>query len=168
MAEESRDREQSRKDCLRKCGSLLSQRDYTCARLREKLLAAGFEEEIIAEAVESLIEVHYLDDRRYARSFIEAHWEDRSRMRIRADLENRGVPSEIISEVLQEESEERGMEAEIRQIRKLMVKRGFDPASATWEERCRMQAFLHRKGYGASSVRSAMNVDLLDTDGFSV
>ena len=41
MAEETRSQEQRRKEGLRKCGMLLARRDYTCARLREKLLAAG-------------------------------------------------------------------------------------------------------------------------------
>ena len=73
------------------------------------------------------------------------------------DLEERGVPSETLSEVLREESEERGEEAEIRQIRRLMEKRKFDPENADWDEKRRMQAYLYRKGYGASSVRAAMN-----------
>ena len=42
-------REEKKKECLRKCGTLLAQRDYTCARLREKLLRGGYEEEIADE-----------------------------------------------------------------------------------------------------------------------
>lgn len=163
-----RDREERRKECLRKCGNLLAQRDYTCARLRDKLSNAGYEEDLVAEVIGSLKEAHYLDDRRYAHSFAEAHWEDRSRLRIRADLEGRGVPPQIISEVLEEVTEERGNVAEIRQIRKLMEKRGFDPSTASWEERSRIQAFLYRKGYGSASVRAAMSAELLDSDEYSV
>ena len=149
-------REAKKKECLKKCGALLARRDYTCARLREKLLSGGYEEEIADWALEKLKEAHYLDDERYARNFIQAHWEDRSKLRIRTDLEERGVPSDILSEVLREESEERGEEAEIRQIRKLMEKRGFDPENAEWEEKRKMQAYLYRKGYTSSSVRAAM------------
>ena len=149
-------REAKKKECLKKCGALLARRDYTCARLREKLLSGGYEEEIADWALEKLKEAHYLDDERYARNFIQAHWEDRSKLRIRTDLEERGVPSDILSEVLREESEERGEEAEIRQIRKLMEKRRFDPENAEWEEKRKMQAYLYRKGYTSSSVRAAM------------
>ena len=149
-------REAKKKECLKKCGALLARRDYTCARLREKLLTGGYEEEIADWALEKLKEAHYLDDERYARNFIQAHWEDRSKLRIRTDLEERGVPSDILSEVLREESEERGEEAEIRQIRKLMEKRRFDPENAEWEEKRKMQAYLYRKGYTSSSVRAAM------------
>ena len=155
----------SGKDCLRKAGMLLAQRDYTCMRLREKLLAGGFDPETVEETLESLREARYLDDRRYAYNYVQLHREDRSRLRIRTDLENRGVPDDVIGEVMREEH---STQAEVRQILKLMRKRGFDPSSAAWEERRKMQAYLYRKGYAASSVRSAMNADLLDSDGFSV
>ena len=154
MPEETR--EQKKKECLKKCGALLARRDYTCARLHEKLIGYGFEEEIADEAIDSLKEARYLDDARFACNYIAAHREDRSRLRIRTDLEERGVPSDIISEAMRVESEEAGDEAEIRQIRKLMEKRKFDPQSADWEEKRRMQAYLYRKGYASSSVRAAM------------
>lgn len=150
-------REEKKKECLKKCGVLLSQRDYTSARLRDKLLGSGFEEEIADEVIESLKEAHYIDDARYARNFLEAHRGDRSRLRIRKDLEDRGVPSDIISEAVREEFEESGDAAEIRQIRKLMEKRKFDPESADWNEKQKVQAYLYRKGYAASAVRAAMD-----------
>ena len=87
---------------------------------------------------------------------------------MRADLENRGVPAEVILEVLSRDSEEHGNEAEIRQILRLMRKRGFDPASGSREERNKIQAFLYRKGYNTSSIQAAMKAELLDSDGFSV
>ena len=168
MAEADKDIELRRKECLRKCGVLLAQRDYTCSRLREKLLSSGFAEEVVEMTLESLREAGYLNDERYAQNFVQAHWEDRSRLRIRTDLEARGIPSQIISEVLRAESEERGSDAEIRQIIKLMKKRKFDPGNASWEEKGKMQAFLYRKGYSQSSVRAAMGAESLDSDGFSV
>ena len=158
MAERSGD--QSRKECLKKCGMLLARRDYTCARLREKLLGYGFEETVADEVIDSLKEARYLDDDRLARSFIAAHREDRIRLRIRTDLEERGVPSDIISEAMREESEGSGDEAEVRQIRRLMEKRKFDPHSADWEEKRKMQAYLYRKGYAGTAVRTAMNTEL--------
>ncbi len=157
-----------KKECLRRSGLLLAQRDYTCSRLREKLLSAGYSEDVVGSTIESLLEARYLDDERYARSYIQAHWEDRSRLRIRMDLEKRGVPSQIADRVLREEGEERGSQAEIRQVRRLMKKRGYDPHTATWEEKGKLQAFLYRKGYSASSVRAAMRTESLDSVGFSV
>ena len=56
MAEADKDFEQRKKECLRKSGVFLAQRDYTCGRLREKLLAAGFSEEVVEMTLESLRE----------------------------------------------------------------------------------------------------------------
>ena len=78
------------------------------------------------------------------------------------------MPSEIAARVLSEENEERGNSAEIMQVRRLMKKRGFDLNSASWEEKGKMQAYLYRKGYSASSVRAAMDSELLDSEEFSV
>ena len=136
------DRINEKKDCLRRSGVLLAQRDYTCRRLKEKLLSAGFKEEIVEETLQDLKAARYLDDARYAENFVNAHREDRSRMRMRSDLENRGVPPEVISEVLSRDSEE--------------------------HERNKIQAFLYRKGYNTSSIRAAMRAEPLDSDGFSV
>ena len=86
MAEADKDIELRRKECLRKCGVLLAQRDYTCSRLREKLLSSGFAEEVVEMTLESLREAGYLNDERYANNFVQAHWADQSRLRIRRDL----------------------------------------------------------------------------------
>lgn len=169
---EAGDFEKETKDCLRRSGILLAGSDYTCSRMREKLLSYGFAEDVVGKTLEDLQSAHYLDDVRFAENFVRAHREDRSRRRIRMDLESRGVPPEIISEVLDRDREEHGGGAEIRQIRRLMEKRKFDPEDATWEERGRMQAFLYRKGYDAVSVRiamsSAIGTDTLDSGQFSV
>ena len=161
-----------RKECLRRAGILLAQRDYTCSRMREKLLSYGFSDEVVGETLDSLRDARYLDDARYAENYISAHRGDRSLIRIRTDLESRGLSSDLISEVLMREREEHGMGEEVRQILRLMEKRRFDPALATWEEKGKMKAFLYRKGYDASSVRAAMstalNTDSLDSEEFSV
>ena len=165
------EREQ-KKECLRRSGVLLAQRDYTCSRMREKLLSYGFSREVVEATLDSLRDARYLDDARYAENYINAHRENRSLLRIRTDLEKRGVPSDILSEVLIKDREEHGKEAEVRQILRLMEKRRFDPARADWEEKGKMQAFLYRKGYDSSSVRAAMSsvirADYLDSDEFSV
>ena len=91
-------------------------------------------------------------------------------------IEDSGVPSVIFLFLLCEDREESGEEAEIRQILKLIKKRGFDPASADRQESSRMQAYLYRKGYAVSAIRAAIseemkrgvNTESLDSDGLSV
>jgi hypothetical protein len=54
-------------------------------RLTEKLLERDYPEDLVQEAVQSLKEARYLDDRRFAEQYLSAHLSDRSIARIRQD-----------------------------------------------------------------------------------
>lgn len=92
-----------RRDCLRKCGTLLSSRDYSVARLREKLIENRFPESIAAQAIEELKEAGYMDDRRIAANYVRIHTKDRSRRRILMDLARLGISSGTAQEALDAE-----------------------------------------------------------------
>jgi SOS response regulatory protein OraA/RecX len=144
--EEITDPEELRSMALRKCGELLKSQDYTEQRLRMKLQTAGFPEDTIDTAVEAMKEAHYIDDRRYAENYVKYHLKDRSRRRIKQDLQERGVAEEIIQESFQtitetaEEEEGAGEtvspadEAEITQIKALLRKKQYDPETAGWRK----------------------------------
>ena len=140
--------------CMQRCGTLLGARDYSECRLREKLIEAGFPDSIVEEAVGKLQKAGYLDDRRFARSYIRSHIQDRSRLRIVRDLAGKGISETDIEEVFAEFAEEEDLEdAQRQQVMRLLEKRGFDPGEAGYEERQKTMAFLHRKGYPADLIR---------------
>lgn len=152
--------EKQYKDALYKCGSLLKDRDYSRSALCRKLLQSGFPEETVQRAVLAMEEAHYVDDRRYARQYLETHAGTRSRLRLRMDLISRGISGELLDEVFsswEEENEEQVMEEEIRQIRELMRKKHFDPDEADWQNTQKMMAFLARKGYSQDVIRAALD-----------
>ncbi len=143
-----------RSACMQRCGTLLGTRDYSECRLREKLIEAGFPDSIVEEAVGKLQKAGYLDDRRFARSYIRSHIQDRSRLRIIRDLAGKGISETDIEEVFAEFAEEEDLEdAQRQQVMRLLKKRGFDPGEAGYEERQKTMAFLHRKGYPADLIR---------------
>lgn len=148
-----------RRDALRKCGSLLKDMDYTEKSLAGKLAGNGFPEEIVREAVEAMKEAHYVDDRRFAESYLQSHAGSRSRLRLRMDLLNKGISSDLADEILAEWEEENGsriFEEEVGQIRELLRKRHYDPAAANWQETQKTKAFLMRKGYSSEVIRAAL------------
>lgn len=150
-------RDSDYKACMAKCGRLLGSRDYTEYRLREKLSAAGFSEQTIGAAFEKLRKAGYLDDSRYARSFVRCHLEDRSVKRIEQDLLDRGIDRKIIEEALEALGEEQDLrEVQRGQIRRLLEKRGYDPGCAGFAARQKQMAFLAGKGYPADLIREAM------------
>lgn len=146
-----------RSSCMRRCGALLGNRDYTVKRLRTKLEEAGFPPLIIEECIGKLIDAHYLDDRRYAQSYVRSHLSDRSRFRITQDLMGRGIAEYVIEEAFAVAGEETDPEeAQFRQIRHLLKKRGFSSVSSSFEMRQKTMAYLHRKGYESDLIRRAM------------
>ena len=83
-------------EAKKKAMSLLKYMDRTEWQLRDKLAAKGFSEEAVEGAVDYVKSFHYLDDYRYAVHFVELHYEQRSRQRMRQDLYQRHVPEEYI------------------------------------------------------------------------
>ena len=80
-----------RSACMQRCGTLLGSRDYPVHRLRTKLQEAGYPTSIIEDCIEKLQKAHYLDDARYAQTYLRSHLADRSLLRIRHDLMERGA-----------------------------------------------------------------------------
>src|SRR5262252_742408 len=88
---------QSDSDILNYAVRLLAQRDYSIAKLREKLDAKFGE---TPEAViEQLIAKRYLNDRRLAENYVSRH-KNRGQNRLRDDLSTRGIPEQLAEQVL--------------------------------------------------------------------
>lgn len=147
-----------RSSCMQRCGTLLGKRDYTQSRLRTKLQEAGYPSSVIGECIEKLIEAHYLDDRRFAQSYVRSHLRDRSRLRISHDLKERGIPENLIEEAFAAAAEEMDPEqAQMDQIRRWLHKRGYDPGTADYALKQKTMLSLHRKGFETEMIRRAMD-----------
>ncbi len=146
------------KRATKRAMELLVKKDYTEKKLRDKLADGLYSDDIIDAAIEYVKSYKYLDDERYARDYVAYNIELRSRNRIKQDLISRGVPKDIIQNVLDEFTYEEGCEAELDQIKKLLVKKHYDP-SMDYKDKQKIIAFLLRKGYPMDAIRSAINND---------
>ena len=95
-----------RKDALQRCGALLASRDYSEAKLREKLRGDEYPEDVIDGVIGELKEAHYVDDARIAGQYVRLHLADRSVERIKQDLYRMGIDREIAEDALREAAEE--------------------------------------------------------------
>ena len=136
--------------------NLLLKKDYTTAKLREKLREGGYPEEIVQEALDYVASYHYTDDLRFALDFIQCHQENRSRLRMEQDLRTKGIPEDVVEQAFAEWEAAGGIQDEDQMIRELFRKRGFDPQNATVSEQNREYAFLMRKGFSADCIRKAI------------
>ena len=146
-----------RRNCLRRAGSLLAARDYSRARLTEKLTADGYPGPVLEGVLGELEEAGYLDEYRMACDYIRLHLEDRSRQRILQDLRRQGLAEELVLRALSKTAADTDPDrAERDQIRRLLAARQYDPAVCDWKTEQKLMAFLYRKGYSTEKIRAVM------------
>ena len=136
---------------------LLAGRDYTAAALARKLEQRGHAAGQVAEAVARLRAERFLDDRRYAEHFIAQACESGRYVgyRLRQELKRRGVPPELLVELLADRADSGG---EVDLARQLVARRyaGYDPAGSDDRLRRRVAGFLQRRGFSLDVIRQLM------------
>src|SRR5574340_606464 len=80
----------------------LGRRDHSEAELARKLCGKGVSPGVVAETIGRLKALHYLDDRRFAERWAESAVRNGRGYgpRLRLELSRKGVPAEVIAEVL--------------------------------------------------------------------
>lgn len=137
----------------KKAMSLLKYMDRTEWQLRDKLAAKGFSEEAVEGAVDYVKSFHYLDDYRYAVHFVELHYEQRSRQRMRQDLYQRHVPEEYIDLALESicENDDVALQEALRKITK-------GETEYSYEEKQKIAGKLYRKGFRLGDIKRVLDM----------
>lgn len=85
----------------------LEARPRSIAEVRVRLTRAGYQPSLVERAIERLVELHYLDDEAFARSWVESR--DRARPRgehaLRRELQLKGIERTQIDEIIDERHE---------------------------------------------------------------
>lgn len=131
---------------------LLERMDRTEQQLYEKLRQSGYPEVCVEDAVSYVKQYHYIDDLKYARTYVRCQQQKKSRRRLCMDLMQKGVARELIERALEEEfvSDER------EKIEKLLEKRHYDSSCTDRKEQQRMYQFLMRRGYRSGDILAVM------------
>jgi len=136
---------------------LLAARDYTTLKLREKLRAREYPEATAEDVVTRLTKEGWINDRRFAERFAEAALSTQRFFgpRLKLEMRRRGIPADLINEVLGSLREEHD---EGDGARSLLEKRfpDFSFTDAADREKRRVTAFLQRRGFGFSAIMKAM------------
>ena len=129
---------------------LLNHNDRTTWELQDRMSRAGFEEDVIADAIAYVKSFHYLDDLRYATRFAEIYCESRSIQKIRPDLQKRHVPAEYITIALEniDWDDSSALKKELRKI--IRSRKGEEALS--YEEKQKIAAKLYRKGFRTDAI----------------
>ena len=138
--------------------NLLKSRDYTKKQLEDKLRQGEYPKECIEEAIAYVESYGYIDDRRYAREFIEYHLQAKSRARIEMDLQRRGIAKNVIQRVFEELGTMGVEQDESAMIRSLMQKKKYCMDTASRQEQQKMYGFLYRKGFSPEAIMRALSL----------
>ena len=146
---------QDRDEAHKAHGSALRFLDYrprSVDEIRRHLKGKGFESDTIDEVVERLADVGLLDDRAFARYWLEnrADFRPRGERALRQELRQKGVPDDIIAEALAEghTEDESAYRAAVAMARKVR-------AADSFEFRRKVEAHLVRRGFSYDAAREA-------------
>lgn len=134
----------------------LDLRDHSEREMRNKL-SRKFDENSVNEAVEKLVDLGLLNDRRYAENLTRELFERKKygKNRVRNELFRRGIASDIINDVIEDyenENDTDNVKTIVDIIRKKYYNKLVDEKS-----RQKVVAALVRLGFSFSDIRQAMS-----------
>jgi len=147
----------SSEEALKRALKFLSFRDRTEGELGARLAQLGFTPEIIQTTLDRLRRLHYVNDERFARDWVQARAEGRGygRSRIAGELLRKGLPRSLIEPIL----DETATEADERKRASTLIQKRFkgrdlkDPRTLRQAEH-----FLQRQGYSDALIAELLNL----------
>lgn len=131
----------------------LARREHGRQELLAKLEASGFEPETATAALEQLARDGLQDDRRFAGSFVQSRInQGKGPVRIRLELQQRGIDGSLVDEALDAAGEDWGELA--RRVRIGKYGRG-QPVG--FPEKARQMRFLQYRGFESEHIRRALD-----------
>lgn len=139
--------------------NLLLKSDMTEMKLRQKLVDGKYPMDIVDEAIEYVKSYKYIDDRRYAKSFIAFQSQTNSRNVVMRKLIEKGIDKSIVIEELEEfyDNDELNAGLEDELIERLIRKKCKDLDSLDYESKQKLMASIMRKGFSFGSVEKVLN-----------
>jgi regulatory protein len=139
--------------------AILKFMDRTELELRTKLIDAGYPEAVVEQTINYVSEYGFLNDERFVSAYVRAKMHTKSKRVIKTELQQKGIPKDIIEQIFSEEYEEDGgnEDAELIAIRKSIAKKTKKPETLTYEEKQRLMASLYRKGFQISKIKQLLS-----------
>jgi len=135
--------------------NLLARREHSTQELRDKLLTRGFEDDEIVPALQTLSREGLLSDERFTESFIHSRMERGSGpVKIRAELRQRGVADEIITNWLDERDR-----VWLERAESVRCKKFGSALPVDYKEKARQARFLQYRGFSAEHTRQVLRDD---------
>jgi regulatory protein len=137
------------------CFRYLSFRPRTSWEATQHLLQKGYEDQLVKQVIDSMMQRGYLDDRQYAGNWVAERQSGKKLgiTRLKQELKQKGIPSTIIEEVIQMEH----MDKERKLVTEVAEQRYSRLRNEEWQtiER-RLGSYLLRRGFPYHMVRQTL------------
>lgn len=132
---------------------LLARREHSCAELRKKLLARGFEPDMTGDCLRQLEHEGLVSDTRFAESLVRARIaRGQGPVRIRLALRERGVAEDDI------ENQLAACDVDWPELARTVRRKRFgDEAPQDFRSRARQARFLLYRGFTAADIDAALS-----------
>jgi regulatory protein len=136
----------------KKAMDLLARREHSVAELRAKLIARDFDADEVDRAVARLAEEGLVSDERFAEAYIASRVrKGQGPLRIRVELERRGVSSDFITTCL-----EQGDIDWNELAREVRIKKFGSGRIADYREWARQAKFLQYRGFTSDQISDVL------------
>jgi len=136
-----------------KAVAILKFMDRTEYEIMKKLSDAGYPEGIVCQVLAYLNEYRYIDDDKYAATYVRIKKNTKSKRVIKMEMKQKGIKKDIIDRVLSLEYENEELEdPELLAIKKAIEKKHIDPSNLSKEEKQKVLASLYRKGFEIDKI----------------
>lgn len=130
----------------------LSRKSRTVFEIKTKLSDRGFDDAEIEKTVEKLKNLKFLDDQKYAKNFIERQFRAKGAMRIKRELELKGVSKNIVEEEIAQIDTACFVESAVELARKKYKNIKDLPKEKIYN---RLMSFLTRRGFSYDESKKA-------------
>ena len=133
----------------------LARREHGEQEITQKLIARGFDTEIVEAAISTLISDGLLSDSRFAEAFVYSRFKKGSGpQKIHAELQQRGIDDDLISVCMETIGDQ--WRQRVREVRE--KKFGLE-SPRDFKERSRQMRFLQQRGFTSEQIRGAFGND---------
>ena len=129
----------------------LARREHGEQEITQKLIARGFDTDIVEAAISTLISDGLLSDSRFAEAFVYSRFKKGSGpQKIHAELRQRGIDDDLISVCMETIGDQ--WRQRVREVRE--NKFGLE-SPRDFKERSRQMRFLQQRGFTSEQIRGA-------------
>ena len=133
----------------------LARREHGEQEITKKLIARGFDTDIVEAAISTLISDGLLSDSRFAEAFVYSRFKKGSGpQKIHAELRQRGIDDDMISVCMETIGDQ--WRQRVREVRE--KKFGLE-SPRDFTERSRQMRFLQQRGFTSEQIRGAFGND---------